>query len=67
MAVLPATGPDSDRVAHATGVISVQAGCTLPEAFDLLRARAVKVGQTLEHTALDVIDHIIRFESGDSS
>jgi len=43
-------------------MISVQAGCTLAEAFDLLRERAVQLGQTLEHTALDTLDRIIRFD-----
>jgi AmiR/NasT family two-component response regulator len=62
MADPPATGPQSDRVSQATGMISVQAGCTLAEAFDLLRERAVDLGQTLEHTALDTLDHIIRFD-----
>jgi AmiR/NasT family two-component response regulator len=62
MADPPATGPQSDRVSQATGMISVQAGCTLAEAFELLRARAMLLGQTLEDTALDTLDHIIRFD-----
>ena len=55
------SGPHSDRVSQATGMISVQADCSLAEAFDLLRERAFGIGQTLEMTALDAIDHIIRF------
>jgi AmiR/NasT family two-component response regulator len=58
----PAYGPQSDRVSQATGIISVQAGCTLAEAFDLLRERAFALGQTLELTALDVIDGVLRFD-----
>ena len=43
-------------------MISVQAECTLAEAFDLLRERAFVLDQMLEHTALDVVDGIIRFD-----
>jgi hypothetical protein len=56
------SGPDSDRVLQATGMISVQATCSLAEAFDLLRERAFALDQTPEHTALDVLDGIIRFD-----
>jgi hypothetical protein len=59
---LPATGPTSARVAQATGIISVQAHCAVEAAFDLLRERAFTLGQTLDVTALDVVDHVIRFE-----
>jgi AmiR/NasT family two-component response regulator len=62
MAEPPAYGPQSDRVSQATGMISVQAGCTLAEAFDLLRERAFALGQMIEHTALDVLDGLIRFD-----
>jgi hypothetical protein len=58
----PAHGPQSDRVSQATGMISVQAGCTLAEAFDLLRERAFARGQMLEFTAIDVIDGARRFD-----
>jgi AmiR/NasT family two-component response regulator len=62
MADRPLYGPQSDRVSRATGMISVQAHCTVPETFDLLRERSMKIDQTLEHTALDVIDGLIRFD-----
>ena len=55
-------GPQSDRVLQAQGMISVQRGCGMDEAFDLLREKAFVLGQTLEYTALDVLDHIIRFD-----
>ena len=58
----PAYGPQSDRVSQATGMISVQAGCTLAEAFDLLRERAFVLDQMLELTAIDVIDGALRFD-----
>jgi hypothetical protein len=60
---LPRTGPQSARALQATGMISVQAACTLVEAFDLLRERALALDQTLEVTALDVIDGEIRFDT----
>jgi AmiR/NasT family two-component response regulator len=56
-------GPQSDRISQATGMISVQAACSLAEAFDLLRERAFAMNQTLEYTALDVIDGEIRFDA----
>lgn len=55
-------GPISHRVAQATGMISVQAGCDLDEALQLLIIRAESIGESLEDTALDVIDGIIRFD-----
>ncbi len=57
-----ARGPQSDRVSQATRMIAVQAGCSLPEAFDLLRERAFAIRQQLELTALDVLDGLIRFD-----
>jgi hypothetical protein len=47
-------------VGHATGVIARRCDCDVIEAFDRLRARANSSGQSLEHTALDVIDGIIQ-------
>jgi hypothetical protein len=43
-------------------MVSVQAGCSIAEAFDLLRERAFTIAQALELTALDVIDGILRFD-----
>jgi len=60
---LPETGPTSPRVQQAIGMISVQADCTIADAFDLLRERAFALEQTLEHTALDVIERKIRFDA----
>jgi hypothetical protein len=45
------------------GIIAVQAKCDTTEAFDRLRGRAAELGQTIEHTALDVFDDVIRFDS----
>jgi hypothetical protein len=55
-------GPRSRRVLQATGIVSVQAKCDVGVAFDLLRERAFALDQTLEVTALDVIDGEIRFD-----
>jgi hypothetical protein len=55
-------GPVSDRVREATGIVAVQARCGLDEALRLLANRADALLQSLEHTALDVIDGIIRFD-----
>jgi hypothetical protein len=52
----------SNRVHQATGMISAQADCTLTEAMQLLIIRAEAMGQSIEDTALDVIDGIIRFD-----
>jgi AmiR/NasT family two-component response regulator len=60
-------GPQSDRVSQATAMISAQAGCDLADAFDLLRERAFTMGQSLEITALDVIDGVIHFDDSADS
>lgn len=51
----------SDHVHQATAMIAVQVDCSLVEAFARLRIRARAMDQTLELTALDVIDGVIRF------
>jgi hypothetical protein len=48
-------------VGHATGLIARECDCCPIEAFDRLQARADALGQTLEHTALDVLDGVLRF------
>jgi hypothetical protein len=52
----------SDRVHQATGMIAVQAECDLPAALALLIIKAADIGESLEDTALDVLDGIIRFD-----
>jgi hypothetical protein len=54
--------PVSDRVREATGMVAAQAPCGLDEALRLLANRADARLQSLEHTALDVLDGIIRFD-----
>jgi hypothetical protein len=58
----PTHSPQSDRVAQAIEVIRSQVHCAPGRAFDLLHERALLLGQTLEHTALDVLDNIVRFD-----
>ena len=48
-------------VGHATGLIARECDCCPIEAFDRLQARADALGQSLEHTALDVLDGVLRF------
>lgn len=52
----------SDVVDQATGMISAQIDCDMIEALGRLRIRADATGQTVEQTALDVLDHVIRFD-----
>jgi AmiR/NasT family two-component response regulator len=56
------SGPGSDRVAQAVEMIRGQRNCGSDQAFDLLREKAFMLGQTLEYTALDVLDDLIRFD-----
>jgi len=56
------SGPGSDRVAQAVEMICAQRKCGPEQAFDLLREKAFMLDQTLEFTALDVLDDIIRFD-----
>lgn len=52
----------SDRVHQAAGMIAAQAGCDLPAARSMLIAKATEIGESLDDTALDVLDGIIRFD-----
>ena len=52
----------SAHVHQATGMISVQAHCEIPEALARLKAKADESGYSIEETAIDVLDHVIRFD-----
>jgi hypothetical protein len=52
-------------VGHATGVVARACDCELFEAFDRLSQCAVEMGQSLEHTALDVLDGVVQFGDRD--
>ena len=53
----------SAHVHQASGMISVQAHCTIPEALTWLRTKVDETGHSLEEVALDVLDHVITFDS----
>jgi hypothetical protein len=62
---MPDRPPDdyfSEHVHQATGMIAAQVDCSIGEALDRMRIRAAATGQSLEHTALDVLDGVIRFD-----
>lgn len=67
MVELPSSIPDNLRasvvIGYATGQVVRQADCEVFDAFDRLAERARVLGQSLEHTALDVLDGIIRFDN----
>jgi hypothetical protein len=52
----------SSRVHQATGMISAQVHCGTGEALDRLKIRSAARGQTLDETARDVLDRVIRFD-----
>ena len=60
-----ADGPTSDSLSiavhQATGMIAAQADCDVAEAFARLTIRAAATGQTRHDMALDVLDHVVRF------
>ena len=66
MVELPSNIPDEMRasvvIGYATGQVVRQADCEVIDAFDRLAERARALGQSLEHTALDVLDGIVRFD-----
>lgn len=51
----------SARVARASGMVAVQARCSMEHALLLMRERAVITGQTLEQIADTALDHTINF------
>jgi nitrate/TMAO reductase-like tetraheme cytochrome c subunit len=53
----------SVHVHQATGMIAAQADCDISEAFARLTIRAAAMGQSIEDTALDVLDRIVRFDA----
>jgi hypothetical protein len=55
--------PPSDRVAQASGMVSVQAKCHFTEAIALMEARAEATGVTLEDIARAVVNRELRFDT----
>ena len=59
-----ATGTESNRsatVLQAEGMVSVQVGCPIGKALELIADRAAVSGMTVEAVARAVVDRAIRF------
>jgi hypothetical protein len=54
--------PHAELVHQAVGIVSVQAECTLEEAFLLLTARARVSGVPVHTIALAVVTDVLRFD-----
>ncbi len=62
MADEPADELFGAAVHQATGMIAAQANCDIVEALNRLKIRAAAMGQSVNDTALDVLDRVIRFD-----
>ena len=51
----------SDRVAQASGMVSVQAQCSVDDAFAMIEERAQTIDLTAEEVADSVVDRRFRF------
>ena len=51
----------TDCEAQASGMVSVQAACSMDQALDLIDLRAEETNQTAADVARDVVDHLVRF------
>jgi AmiR/NasT family two-component response regulator len=51
----------SDRVAQASGMVSVQASCSVDEAFAMIEEHAQTIDLTAEEVAESVVDRRFRF------
>jgi len=49
-------------VYQASGMVSIQAGCTVEEALTKLQARARSTGQTVDEVAVAVVERRTRFD-----
>ena len=56
-------GTQSYHVAQASGMVSVQAHCTVVEAFTKIEERAELIDLTMEEVADSVLDRRYRFSS----
>ena len=59
---MPTAGEMSDQVAQASGMVSVQAECTIADALVMMKERALVSQQTLRQIADAVVDRQIRFD-----
>jgi len=53
------------QVHQATGMVMIQLGVTIEQAFLLLRARAFSTGRSLQDVSVDVVERRLRFSSED--
>jgi AmiR/NasT family two-component response regulator len=53
----------SYRIHQATGMVAAQVGCGIDEALARLKIRANTKRESLEDTALDVLDGEVRFDA----
>ena len=60
MSLMDAQG--SSQVHQASGMVSVQAQCSIAEALMLLRARAMTTHRSVDEIAEAVIDGFVRFD-----
>jgi hypothetical protein len=58
---MPNDGGPSDRVAQATGMVSVQASCSVDDALGMIEERARVIDLTTEEVAVSVVDRRFRF------
>lgn len=58
---MPANEDHNPRVSQASGMVSVQAACSLAEALLLMKERAQVSGQTLTEIADATLQRTIRF------
>jgi AmiR/NasT family two-component response regulator len=49
------------RVSQATGMVSVQAKCTIAEALELLQERALVTGKSVNEIAEATVERLISF------
>jgi hypothetical protein len=61
MGTMPAREDQAPRVSQASGMVSVQAGCTLAEALALMKERAHADGLTLTEIADATLERTIEF------
>jgi AmiR/NasT family two-component response regulator len=59
------TNGDRFQVARAQGMVSVQVGCTLDEAVEIMQVCADETGQTLDQVATAVVNNEVRFDGHD--
>jgi hypothetical protein len=53
----------TNAVAQASGIVSVQANCSVNHAVVLMVTRAQETNATLEQIAISVIDQLTRFDA----